>query len=361
MGIERVGLRRLYDALGCKAGPSGELHLSFPILENRTGSVYLGATPPLGIMTLQSDQFLIPGKKSLMLHTDCEYQADCFLEIAVSFEVQVENSVSADLVRGDEKAKNALLDRVEPTKAIFSSLLDAIAGLVGLKFHKQFVLKPLIENSFISSAPEPVARFTGNWVETLEAISLTESGVDTLRSHLNGLSSVSTDTYEHAAKVLQWLLRAWKEHDPIDKFLYLFIPLECVLASAEVSDAETKQRISTLQEFVSMSDHKDKAVLLSFLGKVESKFGPTLVSRFESLAQSHKINGWEADISAFKKFNRTRNLLLHSGTADVRSHLDMGEETRTLEDLVERYVSLTLFGDPHVYYSKWRPGRKTAT
>ena len=84
--------------------------------------------------------------------------------------------------------------------------------------------------------------------------------------------------------------------------------------------------------------------------------GPTLDERFEDLAKTAKLPGWEADIEAFKKYKRMRNMLIHGSDKDVQQKLSVGqEEVRTLEDLVERYVNYALFRDNKVYRSRWRP------
>ena len=362
MATERVGIRRLFDALGCGIEGAQEIQISFPLLENCMGSVYLGPKPPLGVMVLEpTDHYVIPGKQCKMMQTSCDYDAPCFLEITAVLDVAVDESVSVGLARNEEAAKNALLDEVERRKGVLSGVLDCVCGLIGLKFHRQFILKPLFENPFIASGPQPVTRFAGDFVEVLESINLTESGLVLLRSCLEMLKDVKEKDYDDASRVLQWLLRAWRERDPVAKFLYLFIPLECILESPEDTNEETRTNLAALQEVVNTSNYPNKASLLTFLTRIESKFAPSLNSRFEALAKTKGIQGWEADVKAFKKFNRTRNSLLHAGHEGVESHLNIGEETRTLEDLVERYVAMAVSGSPDVYQSRWRPKRVNGT
>jgi len=62
-------------------------------------------------------------------------------------------------------------------------------------------------------------------------------------------------------------------------------------------------------------------------------------------------------VKAFKKFNRMRNLLLHTGNKRLSTHIDFEQNSRTLEDLVERYVALEIVGNPTVYQSRHRPQR----
>jgi hypothetical protein len=360
MGIERVGLRRLYDSLGCGIKDVQEVRQSFPIMQNGEVSFYLGPKPPMGIVALEpSDPYYVPGKQAKMLQTITDYKSDCFLDIAVSFTVSVEEHVSLGLAKQEEEAKSYLLAEVEKKKPAFTKVLDTICGLVGLRFHRQFILKPLVENSFIASGPLPVSRFSSDSLEMLEPILLNEFGLASLKSYLDLLSKLEDQDWTEISRVFQWLLRAWRERDHVARFLYLFIPLECILGSSDEIGEEARKNITSLKNLVANSEDNAKKDLLPFLDRIESKFAPTLNSRFEALALEKKIDGWEADIKAFKKFNRTRNLLLHAGKAEVQSRLDIDQEARTLEDLVERYVAVSVFGNPSVYASKWRPLRGT--
>jgi hypothetical protein len=358
MGIERIGLRRLYDSLGCGIQDASEIKHSFPIARDGEVSFYLGPKPPMGIMALEpSDPYCVPGKQAKVLQTITDYKSDCFLEIAVTFAISVEEHVSLGLTKLEEGAKNLLLSEVEKKRFAFSEVLDTICGLVGLRFHKQFVLKQLIENPFIASGPLPIRSFSSDSIEMLESLSLNQFGSSSLRSYLDSLAKLEDQDWSNVSRVFQWLLRAWGERDHVAKFLYLFIPLECILGSSDEIDDEVRKNIDSLKSLVATTEDGVKRDLLTFLDRIESKFAPTLNSRFEALAQEKKIAGWEADIKAFKQFSRTRNLLLHAGKAEVQSHLNIDQEVRTLEDLVERYVAVSVFGDPSVYASRWRPSR----
>ena len=70
--------------------------------------------------------------------------------------------------------------------------------------------------------------------------------------------------------------------------------------------------------------------------------------------------GWEQDVTAFRKFNRIRNSLMHQGEPGVQLVVSVSdEEVRQLEDLTERYVSYKLFGDGVVYSTRWRSVRSS--
>lgn len=101
----------------------------------------------------------------------------------------------------------------------------------------------------------------------------------------------------------------------------------------------------------------NKETLLAFLETTRTKFGPRLNTRFENFAKQAGIPGWELDVTAFNKFNRMRNHLVHAGRRNISAHLNIEEQTRTLEDLVERYLGVALLGSHEVYPSRWRPTR----
>lgn len=362
MGIEKIGLRRLYDALGCRIQGMSEIQHRFPIPGNGELSFYIGPKPTMGIVAFEpSEPYCIPGKKSNMLQAISDYKSDCFMEIAIFFPISVSEKVSLGLANKDKMATDYLLNEAEKEKTSYTKILDTICGLVGLRFHRQFILKPLVENSFIASGPVLISNFTGDFAEVLETVALTQFGLDSLKSHLELFCRLDEKGQADVSQVFQWLLRAWRERDHVAKFLYLFIPLECILGSSDEIDEKTKRSINSLRNLVATSDDIEKSDLLNLLNRIESRFAPTLISRFEAFAQTEKIEGWEADIKAFKKYNRTRNLLLHAGKANVLSHIDIDQETRTLEDLVERYVAIYVFGNSAVYASKWRPLRANPT
>lgn len=252
-------------------------------------------------MTLYSDQYSVPGRVSTALHADNKYEAECYLELSISFDHNVDDEVSKGLRAKDKKAQEAVLELTESKAVLFGKALDVVSGLIGLKVHRQFVLKPLIQNSFVLSGPEPLSRFTGDSIENLEELQINKTGEEGLNTSLSSLERVSEDYLDKAGIVLHWLLRAWRERDPISKFMYLFIPLEAILESPVESDSGTQQYLSTLSELVAASNRDDKEHLLSFLDKARMKFSPSLNYRFEEFASTQAIPGWGADVAAFKE------------------------------------------------------------
>lgn len=224
---------------------------------------------------------------------------------------------------------------------------------MGLSIHRQLVLKPLIQHAFFHDGLKPTSTFYGPVWETLHHLSSTQNSHDSALNLIEGFKNTSEKTLTKGGATLHWLLKAWRERDPITKFMYLFIPLEAAIQTKSNPTEEFK----SIRAIVEASDVENKADLINFLNRVKTKFNPSLNSQFEELAQKHSLPGWEIDVEAFKKFNRMRNLLLHTGNRRLSTHIDFTKHTRTLEDLVERYVSLEIVGNPNVYHSNHRPVR----
>lgn len=355
MAIATLGTRRLYDALGIEIVSSTEILEKVELDIGWTVTLYLGKNPPLGILSMEGSQYGIPGQQSVILQTNNNYKASCFLEISVTFPREITTQQLELLKKQDKETRESLLKEAKRHPDLMEHLLDAVSGILGLRIHKQLVLKPLIENEFLSGGPEPVSSYTGPVMEMLEGLELNSNAGSHLGNLLQGLKNTPEDALRNGGAVLHWLLKAWRERDPISKFMYLFIPLEAILQSTQELGEESKKNLDSLTSLVRNSEVENKKLLLQFLESARSKFGPTLNWRFEEFAKNAAIPGWEIDVKAFKKYNRMRNLLLHAGDKNIHSHIDFNENTRTLEDLVERYVSIALLGNPDVYRSKWRP------
>lgn len=358
MPIATLGTRRLYDALGVARPTVEEIHQQINLAIGKTVTLYIGPNPPLGIMTLEGDQYVIPGAKCSMLRTDNTYKAPCFMEISVSFQRDITISEMELLKNGDQTIRQNLLQEADKDLEQKEYLLDLVGGIIGLQGHRQFLLKPLIQNSFLTGDFESASSFIGPPVEVLERLEINSNTGAYIRQVLESIVATPEKSLRKGGLILHWLLKAWRERDPTSKFMYLFIPLEAVLPSNSELAVDAKKDLESLEFLVKSSDSPNKQALLNFLERTKTKFSPTLNSRFEDFARSSEIPGWELDVEAFKKYNRMRNLLLHSANRNVRSHIDIEKNTRTLEDLVERYVLKALLGRTDVYQNRHRPERE---
>lgn len=352
-----LGWRRLYDALGFSIEESGPITASANTGSGRQINFYLGLEPPAGIMSVNEGGYLIPGRQVEIFKADPDYKTDCFCDISITWQKRLNDEEEKLAENADNDFHQKILAEAREALNEPENLLDAAAGAVGLAIHRQLVLKPLVEHVFFTGGPQPVSSFYGPVWERLDHLGLSEGGKSTVSSLLTSISQVPEKGWSKAGAILHWLLKAWRERDHITKFMYLFIPLEAVVQSTPDLAAEAVRELNAIRDIVENSAEKNKDELIKFIDRAKTKFNPTLNARFEELAKRHALPGWELDVEAFKKFNRMRNLLLHMGNKRLSAHIDFEQNSRTLEDLVERYVALEIVGTPSVYQSSHRPNR----
>jgi len=114
-------------------------------------------------------------------------------------------------------------------------------------------------------------------------------------------------------------------------------------------------QIGKLRDLIGAYAGEDEEQLNSCLDRLVNSQRPSLIDRFAIFAREANMPQWENDVEAFKRFNKIRNGLIHRGDARVRLHVPIGEETRALGDLTERYVNFALFGDTAIYKSAFQP------
>jgi hypothetical protein len=360
--LNRIGLRRLFDPKGCSLQSREELSIDLLISERYEARIYLGPKPTHGVQVVTNHpKYLIPGPLVPMgiheIHMDASkssHPCKFFLEISVSCLVELtpqDSEVSS--------AKEQLLQQAEKRASEFQIVIDLIAGIIGLRFHRQFVLEPLDENVFAWVGDNPFTTFAGPSCELLENIALTELGAAEMESFRDRLSRLPKEPREKIGLIFHWLLRAWREHDPVYKFMALFLPLEGLLNLVAVDLAPQKEQNRLIRDIIKTYAGDKKTELLELLDLAMSRLNPTLDERFVLLASEAKLPGWEGDIEAFRRFKRFRNALVHRGDKNIQERLTIGEEdVRTLSDLVERYVNYVLFRDQNVYVSRFRPDIK---
>ena len=377
MPMEYVGYRRLYDSMGCSLSNQEELNFNTKIGDIEV-VVYMGSKPKRGIVVYTNvGKYIVPGEISPM--GNMEYQKDAalssyprkfFTEVQCIKQIEVPEELSLSFHNSDSDANDKILKLAEKEIEGFKETADLVAGIIGLRFHRQFVLEAINENIFaIKTHDDWATQINGPVVEMLEELKLNEIGIKGLPSILSELDKTSIEARESGMSIFGWMLRAWVERDIISKFTALFIPLEIILTGYGKDNEFDNQKLKEyekIRELISKYSEEDTALLLKlFDGPVQSQ-RPSLVSRFEELANEAKLVGFENHIVAFKRFNKIRNRLLHQGDPNVKLEVSirdesLEQETHQLEDLVERYVSWTLFRDQVVYPSRWRKSAPAKT
>ncbi len=371
MTLIRTGCKRLYNSPGCSIESANDLEYSFQ-MANMDAMVHIGRDPKLGICATSGTQYVVPGMKTPFQQlafgrTDASRLKDIGLltEIVCCKMIEVPEELGVAFHANDPAATQQLLDVTQSKVGSFRPGLDLIAGVVGLRFHRQFVQELLTESPVVFREDNtPTQRYHGPIVEVLEDITLNKAGIDSLGGTLRLIGTARPETQEFGASVLVWLLRAWSETDPFSKFMSLFIPIEVILSQVRFDSTEMADQRAIDNEIRSvLLDHGGtrSGEMIAEYDKLRQLVHPPLTARFEYLAREAKIIGWESDVVAFKRFNRIRNGILHRGDRDIATQVPVGgeikEESRQLEDLAERYVSWSLFRDGEPYRSRYRPPR----
>jgi hypothetical protein len=286
-------------------------------------------------------------------------------EICCTKAIEVDEGLAAAFHSSDPKAIQEIFKLIELQADTFKENIDLIAGTIGLRFHRQFVIEILAENPIaFKSDGAPTQPYSSNVAEVLENLSMKETGAAALQSMLQQVAGASKKAQAFGASALRWLLRAWRESDPFSRFMALFIPIEVVLSAVKYDENEiAQQRAFDRQLEGILRDHggTDSDALIAGYKKLRQLVHPPLSARFECLAEEAQIDGWKGDILAFRRFNSLRNNVLHYGGKAIEMEVTVGDdkkqETRSIEDLAERYVLWVLFRSKEPFKTRYRPER----
>lgn len=364
MATVLLGIRRLYDSVDCKLHKEPELAISQPHGQGGRLLVYMGPRPRFGIWIDSHNKYIThfgDSEPIVAKHfpdaAESGYPRTFFTEIAVFAPATISDEQIEALDRDDRAARDRLLVRSDALRPTLSAKIDLIAGAIGVRIHRQFVMEPVSEEAVVVSEKWFVNHST-EWREVLEPVVMSPTGEQVLRDLVTSMDTVADEHIVDAGLLLSWLGRAWNERDVLNKFMALFIPLEKVLQGASADrDPIFEERAQAIRDILTAAPQS--AELSATFNSLVALRRPSLVDRFVSMARHYSLSTCDSDIEAFRKFNRVRNAILHRAHSTPEMMVMVGNgEIQTFEDLVERYVSCVVFGDANVYQSRYRqPGR----
>lgn len=361
----QVGIRVLFEPLGCKFSSDEEFTADSQIVTGEFVEVYLGAKPRFGLYLMKNKDFIIPGKPGEFVEykysidpAEISHPERFFFEVTCLRSLPVDKQLLDRALTGDPNAPGEILQLVTPYCQTLRNIITVIADFLALSIHRQLVLRPLNEN-LVGRLPnkKPISQIDGSPMELLEDLRINDSGKQIISQFIKQLDSVGPSTFSDISNTVEWLRRAWTEKDPISKFMFYFIALERVLAGVPAPrDSAFARSIGDIRELINNHPKLDnKEELLQFIDQKLQNQTPSLKTRFESLARNIKLDGFEDDIEAFKKFSNLRQGLIHRGNSSVPLSIAVrDDEIIQLEDLAERYVGRVLFGLQAPYQSRWR-------
>lgn len=361
MGTIRLGYGKLYNCPGITLKGREEILMKFPNIggEHLDAQVYIGPKPRY--RTFSFTISAIPKDLSFEEITDDvqrtiyeippidKMHGKLFTQILILQAIEVDDATADSLVSLEALAKDKALKMAAAAEARLDAVGCLVAGIIGMRLHPSLVSVYVGETFYAFPSLGTKYAVSIQWkMNSSKSFEWSKENDDAIMKGVRSLTFKS-DTTDTARRVLTWLLRAWGEADTTTKFLALFIPLEMILEGVFSQTDKWSASITNIRELVQTYGAEQRDSLLTFLGQLNPP-PPTLGSRFETLAKAAGMPEWELDATALRRFNRMRNDLLHRGDPPVSLKVSVGEsDTRTLQDIVERYVNYVLFGDDKVY------------
>jgi hypothetical protein len=369
MKTVRVGYSRLYNAEGCSLSRREEVFMRFNVGDIEV-QAYVGPKKRHVVLSMKVGPKKPKDEKvRTRVSREGEYEipspeifpADLYTELIATQALEIEDAVASAFFNRDTAARDEVLRKAAQKQALFKSALDFVAGALGLRLHHLLVTALIDEQCFAYREKGDPYAFNATVHFTVTdgyEWDISDEGITAAGKRLPQLQPGWT--MERAAEVLAWLLRAWAAKDSVLQFASLFTPLECVIPGVpkkELNELE-KNRKAILALVEGHAEPQDRKALTRFVTGLRVP-SPPLAERFGHWAAKAALHGWKNDVTAFRKFSKMRNSLLHRGQPDVEFRVTVEpDDVRTLEDIAERYVSLALFGDANVYQSKKRPLRR---
>jgi hypothetical protein len=362
----RIGYRKLFEAVDCELKIQSTFPQGFMISENKIWfAINFGENLMFGKGIGKGSKYITIQDGTPKLFSEfTEYTPfsnmpnGIYTEIFSFEEFPVEDSDLDELEKNNVQVRDKYLKIAEDNRDKYKKMIDFVSGLIGLKFHRQFVVEPIIENPIVQM---PNGKYFhhiyGTAAELLERITLKEPGIKRLHELLEVVSKANKNIEKYSL-IFYWLLRAWTERESVAKFLDLFLPLEITAKTFSPQTNSNKDELISLVEQKIENEESKRLIVELLRNSGEPK--PGLVDNFIKMAKTYSMNSWENDIRAFKRFNNMRNRLLHGGDKRIVEIINLKNENETnenivrLEDIVERYVSKFIFGDEDIYPSRWR-------
>ena len=175
-----IGLRRLYDAMDCSLSGREEWAKSLLLGPDLKCELYLGPKPRYGIEIVDEsrDKYIgatVSPTWKVDYHSDATqsgYPRTFFTEIACLAKVAVSAELADAFYKSDAVAGNQALSMVDARAQELGTVLDLLAGSIGLRFHTQLVKKLINEHAIAPKEPSHAWRSYSSALERLLGVSM---------------------------------------------------------------------------------------------------------------------------------------------------------------------------------------------
>lgn len=354
----KAGLGRIYNARKCSLLNTKELAMKFILSDIEVNAIVgpelrhsilgLPVGPPMP-KDAEINKYITRAKRVEFPSPEV-FPADMYLEIIATKRIIIEDDLAESFSKKEKNARGKILKVVENDREKLSKTIDYVAGVIGLQIHKVLVDTPILEQLYAYRENGISYAISTNF----NLITTDHFTWDNKSKKKNELETIvsqddKNNKWEASSHVLSWLLRSWSAEDNILKFVSLFICLECVIPKMTKKEEKNwKKNREYLTELVKENAKQEEIErLTTFIDQMTSKL--PLSDRFKNWASNIALPEWEKDVIDFKKFYYMRNVLVHAGKSDFNSQITIAyKHIQSLEDIVERYVSVALFGDANL-------------
>jgi hypothetical protein len=227
----RIGYRYLFDSKGCSLSNHEEVKIKLIVSEEYDVQLYFGPKPQFKIDSVVGcSKYYVPGTKTPLGRCVINGKPSQFPEYGPLF-LEIVIRTEADMKEGGNViTHDILLRQAESKKDEFKNIVNLVAGIIGLRLHRQFVLELINKNALVWEGEEShKGGFATPGVEILKKVALTDNGIKHIKAVGDKLKTLPHEDMEEYSLIFHWLLRAWNERDILYKFINLFILLECIL------------------------------------------------------------------------------------------------------------------------------------
>lgn len=287
-----------------------------------------------------------------------------YLDVLVFRQQELDDDLFARWQAGDPGVHRMLRTLVPLDEKKTRTAADVVAAIVGLRFHRQLVMDPVVESLYVEGPDQCTTWPEASFGELLRPLTLS---YDRFRQEL--LTYITPTEFPRVSKyapTLSWLLEAWGERDSQTRFLMLYIALELLLEHYTTDQSppmpEEAKIIKRLINKHAADDQRN--MLLSYYDKMynQSTRVPqnSLSGCFRRLAALANFPTKAEDIQAFGRAREKRNMLMHKGMQitvfgkreDLQDNMYpifAYNEDSELDSLVARYVMWALYQEHHAY------------
>lgn len=298
----QIGLRRTFRTQGLVLAGPRELRTHLMLVGDVRADVYVGTNPPGGVWRRTGGGTASPGEQfeSGVQFADGLTNADGELEVLLEVVCYGPRPRA-----GEVRDRPATLDSIEESREL-QWAVDYVTGMLSLLHGPQLAFELVDERALrvVDGEAQEIVEFaTIYYMSDLPLESL-----DLLAQCKRRSAGNRSDALDErgVALALHWWQKGLRERDPIDRFFYFYVAMECILGLAPRAS-----------------------------GVVRGRRG--IQRRFSAFAEASQLVDAERDTRLFQDICDVRNALVHEGRYQpLVAEPALRELVGPFEDLVQR-------------------------